>query len=38
MTRLKGSHTEKNILAAFADESQAGNRYASGHFEALSES
>ena len=27
MTSLKGSRTEKNILAAFAGESQARNRY-----------
>ena len=25
--KLKGSHTEKNLLAAFAGESQARNRY-----------
>jgi len=27
MTELKGSHTEKNLLTAFAGESQARNRY-----------
>jgi rubrerythrin len=27
MTTLKGSKTEQNLLAAFADESQARNRY-----------
>ena len=27
MTELKGSQTEKNILTAFAGESQARNRY-----------
>ncbi|MDJ0804660.1 MAG: rubrerythrin family protein, partial [Desulfobacterales bacterium] len=27
MARLKGSQTEKNILTAFAGESQARNRY-----------
>ena len=27
MTQLRGSHTEKNILTAFAGESQARNRY-----------
>jgi hypothetical protein len=35
MTSLKGSRTEKNILAAVVGESQAVSRYASGHFEAL---
>jgi len=27
MSKLKGTKTEKNILAAFAGESQARNRY-----------
>ncbi|MBU1941153.1 MAG: rubrerythrin family protein, partial [Candidatus Thermoplasmatota archaeon] len=27
MTKLKGTETEKNLLAAFAGESQARNRY-----------
>jgi len=30
MATLKGSRTEKNILTAFAGESQAGNRYRTG--------